>query len=153
MAEQIETVNQEENAVFTQEDVDRIVGDRLSRERAKYADYDALKEKAARWDAAEEANKTELQKAQESRDALQKELDGLKQAAALREMRDKVAEETGVPASLLTGATEEDCKAQADAIKAFAKPGYPDVRDGGEAQRPRSKKTAKDAFAEWWNQT
>ena len=45
-----ETVNQEENIerTFTQADVDRIVADRLKRDREKYADYDVLKEKAAK---------------------------------------------------------------------------------------------------------
>lgn len=68
----METVNQEtqnaaENTVqtFTQQDVDRIVSERLAREKAKYEDYDTLKEKAQMYDAAEEASKTELQKAQD----------------------------------------------------------------------------------------
>ena len=43
---------------FTQEDVNRIVAKRV----AKYSDYEDLKEKAAKFDAAEEANKSDLQK-------------------------------------------------------------------------------------------
>lgn len=35
----------EESAAFTQADVDRIVGERIARERAKFADYDELKSK------------------------------------------------------------------------------------------------------------
>ena len=56
----METVNQvatttqenagEETKTFTQAELDKIVGDRLSRERSKYADYESLKEKAARLD-------------------------------------------------------------------------------------------------------
>ena len=42
-----ETVNQEQNTepekTFTQAELDAIVGDRLKRERAKYADYSDLK--------------------------------------------------------------------------------------------------------------
>lgn len=66
-----ETVNQEnttatqpetESKTFTQEEMDAIIGERLKRERAKYVDYEALKEKADKFDAFEEANKTELQK-------------------------------------------------------------------------------------------
>ncbi|MBR4514596.1 MAG: hypothetical protein IKO61_06900, partial [Lachnospiraceae bacterium] len=41
----------------------RIIADRVQRERSKYNDYDSLKEKAAKYDAHEEASKTELQKA------------------------------------------------------------------------------------------
>lgn len=138
-----------EEKTFTQAEVDAIVGDRLKRDRAKYADYDALKEKAEKFDAMEEANKTELQKAIERGDALQTELDTLKSANAVRVLREKVAEETGVPANLLTGATEDDCMAQAKAILEYAKPsGYPTVRDGGEA-KTGGKPTTRQQFAEW----
>lgn len=136
---------------FTQAEVDAIVGDRLKRDRQKYADYDTLKEKADKFDAMEEANKSELQKAIERGDALQVELDKLKGANAVREMRNKVAEETGVPAHLLTGRTEEECREQAQAIVEYAKPsGYPNVRDGGEV-RHTGKATTRQQFAEWAN--
>ena len=148
----METVNQEEaiDRTFTQAEVDAIVGDRLKRERAKYADYDDLKAKAAKFDEMEEASKTELQKAIDKSKALQTELDALKSANAIRDIRSKVAEETGVPANLLTGDSEESCREQAQAIKDYAVPkNYPNVRDGGELQTPVNTKTARDQFAEW----
>ena len=68
----METVNQEmqtatqepstqptEDKTFTQTDVDKIVGDRLQRERSKYSDYEALKEKAGKYDEIVESGKTE----------------------------------------------------------------------------------------------
>ena len=144
----METVNQEEVKTFTQEEVDAIVGDRLKRERAKYADYEALTEKAGKYDAEQ----SELQKMIEARDSLQAEIDGMKAAEALRLMREKVSQETGIPANLLTGATEEECKAQAEAINAFAKPkSYPTVRDGGEVINV-GKKTTRQQFADWANE-
>ena len=110
-----------------------IIQDRLTRERGKYADYEALKAKAAKFDAAEEAGKTELQKANEKADALQKQVDAFTKAEQLRTVRQKVSAATGVPAELLSGDTEETCTAQANAILKFAKPnGYPAVKDGGE---------------------
>lgn len=48
---------------LTQADVDRIVADRVAREKAKYADHADLKAKAARLDEIEAANATELDKA------------------------------------------------------------------------------------------
>lgn len=45
--------------------MDAIIGDRLARERAKYADYSELKQKAEAYDQAEELSKSELQKATE----------------------------------------------------------------------------------------
>ncbi len=156
----METVNQEQNATqtqeqeprtFTQAEVDAIVGERLQRERSKYSDYSALKEKADLYDRYEESNKTELQKATEKAEALQKELDGLKTAEQIRGIREKVSQETGVPTSLLTATTEEECKAQADAIKAYAQPAsYPHVPDAGEPQG-RQKKDAASQFADWFN--
>lgn len=156
-----ETVNQEnqtpetaenETRTFSQADVDRIVADRLQRERQKYVDYDALKDKATKFDELEEASKTELQKATEKAASLQKELDGLKQAETVRQIRAKVSQETGVPETLLTASTEEECKAQADAIKAYADPGYPKVKDGGES-RPMNTRTTGEQFAQWFEQS
>ena len=139
-----ETVNQETNGTaaetqeneqrtFTQAEMNAIIQDRLTRERGKYADYEALKAKAAKFDEAEEAGKTELQKANEKADALQKQVDAFKNAEQLRTVREKVSKETGVPAELLFGESEEVCKAQAKAILDYARPGtYPTVKDGGE---------------------
>lgn len=132
-----ETVNQEttQNAAageqqtertFTQAEVNSIVADRLTRERAKYADYDALKEKA-------------------------QQLDALNSANALREVRAKVSAATGIPAELLTGDTEEACTAQAQAILKFAKPGYPSVRDGGDPHHTPTGST-RQQFADWFEQ-
>lgn len=156
----METVNQDMNATtqtanepertFTQTELDAIVRDRLQRERNKYADYEAYKEKAEKFDAAEEAQKTELQKATERATALETELNTLKRANEIRVIRDQVAKETGVPATLLTADTEEACKEQAEAIKAFAQPsGYPVVNDAGEITKKISG-TPQSSFAEWF---
>lgn len=144
--------NQGTEKTFTQAELDAIVSDRLKRERTKYQDYDSMKEKAAKWDQQEEASKTELQKEKDKTAALQKELDGIKNANKLKELRDKVAKETGVPAELLTGETEEACKDQAKNILAFAKgSGYPVVKDGGEVTKPTGQGT-RDQFAKWFEE-
>ena len=153
-----ETVNQEVTTTtaaepertFTQTELDAIVRDRLQRERNKYADYEAYKEKAEKFDAAEEARKTELQKATERVTALETELNALKKSNEVRAIRDQVAKETGVPATLLTADTEEACKEQAEAIKAFAQPsGYPVVNDAGEITKKISG-TPQSSFSEWF---
>ena len=152
----METVNQDTNntaqepeRTFTQSELDAIVRDRLQRERSKYADYEAYKEKAEKYDAAEEAQKSELQKATERAEALQKELNVMKQADIVRKIREEVAKDAGIPVTLLTGDTKEACEAQAKEIIAFAKPGaYPVVNDGGEVRNTPSGKT-RDQFANW----
>lgn len=85
-------------------------------------------------------------------DTVQNELNELKQANAIRDMKAKVAQETGIPVSLLTCDTEDDCKAQAEAIKEFAKPSaYPSLYDGGEPGGRAPKTSTREQFAEWFN--
>ena len=51
MEEQIkDTQNQGAEKTFTQSELDQIIGERLRREREKYADYDELKGKAEKYD-------------------------------------------------------------------------------------------------------
>lgn len=89
---------------------------------------------------------------------LQDELRAMKAADSIRQIRDKVASEKKIPASLLTGETEEACATQADGILAFAQShGYPAVPDAGEVnsgRQPADKlsagyaKLAADLFGE-----
>ena len=55
--ETLETTAEEPERTFTQTELDAIVRDRLQRERNKYADFETYKEKAEKYDAAEEAQK------------------------------------------------------------------------------------------------
>lgn len=138
----------EQQQTFTQDDVNRIVQKRV----AKYSDYEDLKAKAAKYDETVEASKSDLQKATEKAAALEKELTELKTAEQIRVTRTQVAQAKGIPEALLTGTTEEECTAQADAILTWAKdnvkPGYPKVPDGGD---PGSTKPAREVFMEWLN--
>lgn len=154
-----ETVNQEtatevneSEKTFTQTELDQIISERLKREREKYTDYESLKEKAQRLDQIEEDAKSELQKAQERAEKLQTELSELKRAEEVRMIRDKVAQTTGVPSSLLTGNTEEECTEQAAGILSFkTSSNYPTVKDGGEIQKTVDGST-RQQFAEWASQ-
>lgn len=135
---------------FTQAELDAIIGDRLAREREKYSDYESLKDKASKYDEAEEANKSELQKATERAETLQRQLDALTKQNELREIRLKVANEYSVPSNLLTGESEEKCIEQAKAVVEYAKPQtYPQVKDSGEA-RSRGSAATRDQFANWF---
>lgn len=133
---------------FTQDDVNRIVAKRIE----KYSDYAELKEKAAKYDEQVEANKTDLQKATEKAASLQAELDAIKAAEQIRTMREEVGTRKGVPATLLTGKTPEECEAQAEALLIWAKDttpnGYPVIPDGGDPVG-HAKKSTREQFAEW----
>ena len=146
---QAQQTEPEASKTFTQAEVDLIVKERLGRERAKYEGFEEYKEKAAQLDAIEEANKTELQKAQDKAAELEKKLSDLENANNLRAMREKVASEKGVPIDLLTGETEEACNTQADGILKFASAqGYPVVRDNGEPSK-MSKPSTREQFKEF----
>ena len=152
MSDTATVTTQENNAegqtrTFTQEELNAIVGKRLAEEKSKFADYEDLKAKASKFDEMEEANKSELQKATERANSLEAELKAMKSAEEVRVMRENVAKETGIPSNLLTGATEEECKAQAEAIKAYATPGYPKVKDGGEIPKPNG--STEQQFADF----
>ena len=123
---------------FTQTEMDAIIGERLGRLKAKYADYDELKTKATAYDEAAEASKSELQKAVEQRDKYKAELDKLRADAERAELVAKTAAEQGVDAALLSrmsGDVAENAaflKAQMD-----GKPKYDAVHDGGEVSNPK----------------
>ena len=131
------TTTQEQEAperTFTQAEMNAIIADRLSRERAKYADYDALKEKADQFDAAQEAGKTELQKANERAAALQTQVDALTRANEVREVRGKVSAATGVPAELLRRHVKLRLRQSSSLPRATA---IPRSRTGETPTRPR----------------
>lgn len=138
-----------EEKTFTQAELDKIVQNRVYEERKKLADYEDLKAKADELDQLKEANKTELQKAQDRAAKAEKDLAEFKAAEEIRKAKAKVAAETGVPSELLAGENEEAFKAHAKAILEFAKTkGYPTVKDGGEVKSV-GKPTTRQQFAEW----
>ena len=99
-----------------QAELDKIIEARLARERARYADYKEVKAKAAEFDKAQEANKTELEKASER--AAQAEA---KAAAVQQEAwRASVALDEGLTptqAKRLVGTTREELLADAQELK------------------------------------
>lgn len=111
---------QEKAETFSQEDVDRIVADRLSRERKKYERHD------------------EYRAAFEQLESVTAERDGLAKKVQEREERDahdalvaEVAESKGVPASMLRGSTREEMEAHADAILPHLRPSVPRIPGAG----------------------
>lgn len=158
-----ETVNQEatnetaEKAperTFTQAELDATIGERLARERAKYADYESIKAKAAQYDEQVEASKSELQKAREAAEKYKAKMEELQSTITANAARAKASAETGVPADFLHGTTEEECMAEAQALKKWheGNSGYPIVADKGEVIGTGGGKT-RDQFADWFTQT
>jgi len=103
-------------APASQEELDRIIEARIARERKKIpADYDELRAKAAKLAEIEESNKTEAQKLAERAEAAERRAAEYESKA----LRAEVAAAKGVPVNLLTGSTQEELEAAADALIAF----------------------------------
>ena len=117
--------------IDSQEALDRIIGERLSRERAKYGDYQELKSKAAKFDELEEASKTELEKTVARAEKAEQELSLIRRQQQVSEWRQQVASEKGVPADVLKGESLEELQAHAEQLKTLlAPPQFPAVGAG-----------------------
>lgn len=125
---------------FTQDDVDKVVKERLARERGKFADYDQLKEKAAEYDKLAEAQKTEAQKAAERAEQAEQRATTAEMAQLKLDVAfDKAPEGLGVKqvramAKRLTGSTREEL--EADAEELFGELPTAQSNGGGGSRRP-----------------
>lgn len=142
-----ETEAVEFKAPASQEELDRIITARLDRERKRFGDYDELKAKADRLAKIEEANKSAEEKAAERLAAAEKRAAELE----VKALRAEVAATKGVPAGLLTGSTQEELEAAADALLEFrgeAK-AAPSSAALGRVNGQRVKGTTADQFADF----
>jgi hypothetical protein len=96
--------------ITSQEDLDKLIGARINKVKSQFADYDDIKTKAAEFDKAQEASKTELEKAERERDELR-----------LAHARAEVALAKGLTptqAKRLVGTTKDELEADADELLA-----------------------------------
>lgn len=103
-------------AITSQEDLNKVIDERLKRERAKFSDYKDLKAKAGRLDEIEAANKSEIEKANDAKSAAERERDEARAEA----LRLRVATKYGVSDEdadlFLTGTDEETLTRQAERL-------------------------------------
>lgn len=115
MDEQVSDDAPDFEPITSQEEFEKRLSGRLAREAKKYADYDDLKAKAARFDELEtaqvEANKTWEQKYRD----LETQLAAKDKAVWAAE----IAAAKGVPASRIRGETREEMEADADELAAL----------------------------------
>ncbi|ACF34068.1 scaffolding protein [Mycobacterium phage Leozinho] len=101
--------------ITSQDEFDRIIQQRIARERSKFSDYDDLKSKAEELDKIREGEKTELQKLTEQLQSVSSRAEKAERDLLVT----SVAAEKGVPASSLTGSTKEELEASADQLIAW----------------------------------
>jgi hypothetical protein len=145
-----QTADSQFKAPASQEELDRIIQGRLDRERKKLpTDYDDLKAKAQKYAEWEEANKTEAQKTADRLAAIERENAELKSG----KLRAEVAAAKGVPSALLTGSTQEELEASADALLTFRgeqKPAGPSSSSLNRVNTNTVKGSTGDQFADFF---
>jgi len=140
---------QETPKVFTQKELEKIIAERLERERKKYKDYDELKKVAEEYKKMKEAQMTEEEKLQSKlaeleAAVLEKELEV--QEAMIEKTKMKVAMEMGLPADALdfiSGSTEEEIREAAEKFKNLLGGNYSKVG------KPSAPATAQSGSKVW----
>lgn len=119
--------------ITSQQELNEALKDRLARERSKYSDYGDLKAKAAKLDEIEQANLTELEKANGRITAAESDRDKAQQEA--RRLRKAVEHGLSLEDAdlFLTGTDDETLDAQAKRLVARA-------ADQANAESERKKK-------------
>lgn len=123
---------QDTGKTYTQAELERLVEQRLIRERKKYTGFTDLQKKAAEYDKLQEKNKTEQERLNDQLAAAQVEL----QTYRVEKVRRAAADAAGDP-TLWEFITETDSdKAEEQAKRLAARFGTP-PQDGNNGQPPR----------------
>lgn len=118
-------------AIETQDELDKIIQDRLTRQKEKYSDYDQLKSKIEELETENSALKTaaeETKKTLENNDHTVSDLNEKISGYETANLKTKIALQNGIPFDLadrLTGNDEETIKADAERLAGYMKPSTP----------------------------
>jgi len=113
--------------ITSQEDLNRLIGERIGKVKSQYADYDDLKAKAAKFDEADQANKSDLQKAIERAEKAEGALTPTQTQVARLEVA-LAKGLTATQAKRLVGSTKEELEKDADELLADLGAKKPDLK-------------------------
>lgn len=110
--------------ITSQEELDKVISRRLTRAEKSarekvISDLAPELEKAKQFDALQEANKSELEKANERAASAEAEIAKYKHRDQISTWANEISQETGIPANVLRGDTREELQAHAEALKAL----------------------------------
>lgn len=114
--------------ITTQEEFDAAIKERLSREKAKYSDYDQLKSRVAELEEENVGLKSTIEASNQSKVDADKQLEEMQNQISNYEtasLRTRVALQYGLPYDLadrLQGTDEESFKADAERLAGYMKP-------------------------------
>jgi hypothetical protein len=134
--------------ITSQEELNKLIGERIGKVKSQFADYEDLKTKASEFDKIAEAQKSELQKAQERADAAEKRALEFEQTA----LKTRIASEMGVIPEVIQGSDEETMRASAQRVLDWANQGKrtppaPKKLASGSAPEPKGGETGRAAAA------
>lgn len=132
---------------FTQEEVNELMGKVRREVTGKFTDYDELKKKANEFDALQESQKSELEKAQERAAKAEQEAKALREQKEHADLIAKVSAATGVPATLISGSNEDEMTASAQALAEWAKATStvaPVDKGGAAAPKPQTETSIRE---------
>lgn len=114
--------------ITTQEEFDAAIKERLSREKAKYSDYDQLKSRVTELEEENVGLKSTIEANRQSKEDADKQLEEMQNQIAGYEtasLRTRIALQHGLPYDLadrLQGTDEDSFKADAERLASFVKP-------------------------------
>ena len=114
----------QQERTFTQDEVNRLVGDARKKVRYQFEGYEEYKAQA---------------EARADYDDIKAERDRLAAQIQRRDLLDRVSAATGVPAALLKGETEDELTESAEAVRTYVSsqvPAYPADKGGGATPKP-----------------
>jgi len=117
--QQQEQQSSEFRPITSQEELNKLIGERIGKVKSQFADYDTLREKASKFDEVQEQSKTELQKAMERAEAAEKRAVEFEHTA----LKTRIASELGVIPEVIQGSDEETMRASAQRVLDWANQG------------------------------
>ncbi|MBS4750976.1 DUF4355 domain-containing protein [Carnobacteriaceae bacterium zg-ZUI78] len=117
--------------IETQEELDRIIGDRLARQKEKYSDYDQLKSRVEELENENGGLKVTLESSKQELSSYTSQIEALNTKVSSYEtasLRTRIALQNGLPYDLadrLVGDDEETLKADAEKLASFLKANDP----------------------------
>ncbi|MDF2902442.1 MAG: hypothetical protein K0S25_80 [Bacillus sp. (in: firmicutes)] len=124
-------------AIETQEELDRIIQERLNREKGKFADYDEIKARNTALETEVDSLKSTIEETSTAAETHEQTIADLNKQIAEKEtvnLRTRIALQNGLPIDLadrLIGSDEESIKADAERLAGFVskKPTPPPLKN------------------------
>lgn len=109
--------------ITTQDDLNKVIGQRIAKVESRFADYDDLKAKAAEFDKVQQAAKTDLERALERAETAEKRAAAYEAKEQRATWAAEIVGDSGVPAEALRGSTRDELEEHFGLLKPhFTKP-------------------------------